>query len=178
MKDIVIKNCHLKQNFSQLFNLSNEIEIEIIDLSGNLLYGSLVNLEYFTTLVELNLSFNNISGDLSNLNSLASTTKMIFLQSNNLTGNIPNLNNLMNVLEVLDLRNNTLLNGDIPSNFFSENYFEKFIYIGLMLTQVTVPNTCSNSPFCIKRLIINSKSIYDDNFELTNNEIQFLLPRT
>ena len=178
MKDIVIKNCHLKQNLSKLFDLSNELEIEIIDLSGNLLYGSIVNLEYFPTLVELNLSFNNITGDLSNLDSLSSTTKLIFLQSNNITGNIPNLNNLMNVLEVLDLRNNTLLNGDIPSNFFSENYFEKFIYIGLMLTQVNVPNSCSNSPFCIKRLIINSKSIYDDNFELTNNEIQFLLPRT
>lgn len=178
MKDIVIKNCHLKQSLNKLFDLNSEIEIEIIDLSGNLLFGNIVNLEYFTTLVELNLSFNNITGDLSNLDSLASTTKNIFLQSNNITGNIPNLNNLMNVLEVLDLRNNTLLNGDIPSNFFSENYFEKFIYIGLMLTQVTVPNTCSNSPFCIKRLIINSKSIYDDNFELTNNEIQFLLPRT
>ena len=178
LKDIVVKNCRLKQNLSNLFNISTYNQIEIIDLSGNYLYGSLNNLEYFTSIFEINLSYNNITGELTELNNLPSTTKTIFLQSNNITGTIPNLNNLMDNLEILDLRNNTLITGEIPSNFFSENYFTKFIHVGLMLTQVNVPDSCSNSPFCIKRLIINSKSIYDDDFELTNNEIQFLLPRT
>ena len=182
LNEVVIKNVNLKQSIYTLFP-ENDINIisnvEIIELDYNLIYDELANFTRFEKLKILSLSNNNLSGGLDNLDTIISDIEIIQLNDNNFSGEVPNLNNLQNnkKLEVLDLRNNTKLNGVLPQNFFSEEYFPNLKYIGLILTHITTPPNCRNHAICIKRLIQKSKSIHDEDFELTEYEINFLLPR-
>jgi hypothetical protein len=178
LQEIVIKNVKLQQNLSNIIQISNiNNNLEIIDLSFNYIFGNLVNFSNYVNLKEINLSNNNLSGDLSFLNTLSSTMKNIIVYNNFFNGELPSLDNLNDNLEFLDLRNNTYLNGSIPANFLSENFFPNLKYLGLMLTKINVPWQCENSPFCIKKYFKNNKSIYDNDFNLTDNEIQFLIER-
>jgi hypothetical protein len=182
LNEVIIKNVKLYQSTATLFpeNDKNIISnIEIIELDYNKIYSILPDFSRFEKLKILSLSHNNITGDLSNLNTIISDMEIIQINDNNLEGEIPNLNNLQinKKLQVLDLRNNSLLNGDLPNNFFSEEYFPYLKYIGLILTHVTPPPNCKNHAICIKRLLLKSKSIHDEDFELTSYEINFLLPR-
>ena len=176
LKEVILKNVNLKQRLDTFLYFTSINEgLEIIDLSYNSLVGELPNFSSLLSLSELNLSNNALSGSLSNLNTLNNKVLHIKLHNNFFTGTIPSINNLNSNLLSLDLRNNTI-EGDVPSSFFSINYFPKLEYVGLMLTDVNVPAQCKNIPFCIKRLFKSAQSIYDNGFELTNNELQFLLP--
>ena len=178
LQEIVIKNVKLQQNLSDIIEITDvNNNLEIIDLSFNFIFGKLVDFSYYIKLKEINLSNNKLSGELSYLNSLSSTVKNIIIYNNFFSGELPSLENLNDNLEVIDLRNNTNLNGSIQDNFFSENFFPQLKYLGLMLTKINVPLQCRNSPFCIKNYFKNNKSIYDNDFNLTNNEIQFLIKR-
>jgi len=182
LNEVIIKNVKLYQSTATLFPETDKniiSNVEIIELDYNKIYSKLPDFSRFEKLKILSMSNNNIIGDLSNLNTIISDMEIIQINDNNLEGEIPNLNNLQinKKLQVLDLRNNSKLNGDLPNNFFSEEYFPNLKYIGLILTHVTPPPNCKNHAICIKRLLQKSKSIHDEDFELTSYEINFLLPR-
>ena len=177
LKEIVIKAVNLRQKIDTLFIFpSSTSSLEIIDFSHNYLTGELPDFSNLSKLKEINISNNGLSRSLSKLNTLSSTVINIQLQNNYFTGTLPNLNNVNSNLKYLDYRNNTI-EGEVPSSYFSDNYFVNLEYVGLMLTEVNSPEQCKNIPFCIKKLFKNAQSINDIGFELTNNELQFLLPR-
>lgn len=178
INDIMIMNVNLKQDLSSIINMgmSTSSTIEIIDLSFNRLFGAMPSFASFTNLKILNLSFNDLNGDLSMLNSLPSSVYDISLQNNLFSGIIPNLNNVMNSLEYFDLRNTTVT-GTLPSNLISDNFFIQLKYIGLMMTNVTMPNECKDTPFCVKKIIKNRRSINDDGFDLIAEDLKYLQPR-
>ena len=180
LNQVIIKNVELKENFGILFpeNDKNlESNVEIIELDYNSLSGSLPNFERFIKLKTLSLSNNSLNGNLANLNTIKSKLEYLQLNNNNFEGNIPNLDNIDSSLRVLDLRSNINLKGNLPSKYFSEKYFKNLSYIGLILTHVTPPDNCKNHAFCIKRLIVNARSINDPDFVLDDYEKAFLLPR-
>lgn len=179
INDIMIMNVNLKQDLSSIINIGSytSTTIEIIDLSFNRLFGAMPSFAAFTNLRIINLSFNDLSGNLAMLNTLSSSVYDISLQNNLFTGNIPNLNNVMNSLEYFDIRNTTVT-GAIPSNLISDNFFIQLKYIGLMMTNVTMPNECKNTPFCIKKIMKNRRSIYDNGFDLIAEDLKYLQPRS
>lgn len=180
INEIIIKNVNLFQSTNSLFPLNDTnilSNIEIIELDYNKIYGQLPDFTRFHKLKTFSMSNNNISGTLDVLITMVSDMQIIQLNDNNITGFVPSLTNIENTLEVLDFRNNTGLEGDLPQSFFSNNNYNNLKYIGLILTHINPPLNCKNHALCIKRILLNAKSIHDDNFELTENEYQYLLGR-
>lgn len=93
--------------------LSRLTSLQIVDLSGNLLTGSIPDLSSLTQLVSLDLSRNRLTGSVPS--SLSTQLQLLNLTSNSLTGPIPsNISVTYPGLQVLDLGLNAL-NGSIPN---------------------------------------------------------------
>jgi hypothetical protein len=57
--------------------------------------------------------------------------------------------------------------------YFSSVY-PKFIYLGVMFNDIVSPDVCKHYPLCPKRLFENLRTINDQNFSLTSEELKYL----
>jgi len=158
--DLSVKNItsEIPSNIINLF-----INLEKLNLSNNKIEGTIPELR-LNKIIYLNLSYNNIVGDLTNISSLT-TLKHLNLSNNYIGGNFENLSNLTN-LEYLNISNNNFT-GPISNNFeklinlefldislnkitgiFPEYFlnFEKLEYLNIMDTEINgiIPNSIYN----------------------------------
>ncbi len=106
----------IEMNFNQLEGALIDLQLpqlKKLDVSQNMLSGSIIDFSNLPILTELNLGNNELSGTITDFSNLPNL-KWLSLEYNNLSGAIPDFSNLPN-LEVLHLFVNTL--SDAIPNF-------------------------------------------------------------
>jgi Leucine-rich repeat (LRR) protein len=125
-----------------LSNLSGFPKLEVLDLSFNLFPSENLStyLGSFPNLRSLNLSMNNLSGDIPT--SMVDSLAELVLSGNQLSGSIPSgVFNYKN-LTVLDLSQNSLT-GAVPDNFTNLSKLETLLLSGNFLSG-KIPKSLSN----------------------------------
>lgn len=175
LQELVLKNVNTWQFLTEeFFQWGNSLQI--LDLSFNRFNSTLhFSNTYLTNIRRINLSNNQFYGSLSSLTNLPDTTEALEFQNNALSGNFPLLNNLP-YLKVLDFRNNSIT-GTLSNDYIEMTTFPKLEYIGLMLNNITLPESCKDSAFCIPKLLKNVRSTDDPNFYLTSTDLMYLIQR-
>ncbi|XP_057441093.1 receptor-like protein 9DC3 [Lotus japonicus] len=131
------ENSQLSLNFKSEVNYSFS-NLEVLELSSvSLLETHSLNfLSYsqnlLTSLRYLDLSFNQLEGDISTSICNASILEVLKLSHNKFTGSIPQCLGQLPYLEVLDLKMNKL-HGTLPSNFSKENELRSLNFNGNQL---------------------------------------------
>ncbi|XAR73312.1 Non-specific serine/threonine protein kinase [Bertholletia excelsa] len=98
--------------FSGVIHVINSTTLSILNLSSNLLSGSLPS--FAGRCSKVDLSRNMLTGDISVMQSWESSLELLDLSSNKLSGSIPNLNAQFQQLTALNMKNNSL-EGSLPS---------------------------------------------------------------
>jgi hypothetical protein len=127
--DLSVKNI-TGQIPSDVINLF--INLEKLNLSNNKIEDSIPELR-LNKIIYLNLSYNNLIGDLTNISSLTNL-KYLNLSNNYIGGNFENLSNLIN-LEYLNISNNNFTSG--ISNNFSLEKLINLEYLDISLNKIT-----------------------------------------
>ncbi|XP_037495872.1 probable inactive receptor kinase At5g10020 isoform X2 [Jatropha curcas] len=129
-----IEELDLSSNgFTGLLHRISSSTLDVLNLSSNGLSGSLPAFIDKCTVVDL--SRNNLSGDMSVMQNWKATLEVLDLSSNKLSGNVPNLNSLFLRLSKLNLRNNSL-GGNLPSQLGAS---QGLLAIDLSLNQLSGP---------------------------------------
>ncbi|CAL9173993.1 unnamed protein product [Musa hybrid cultivar] len=100
-----------ENRFTGYVQTINSTSLRFLNLSSNMLWGVLPS--SIGVSVSVDLSNNNISGDLSAMQSWEHTLELIDLSSNSLSGNCPEASQLQNLTSI-KLRNNSLV-GSLPA---------------------------------------------------------------
>lgn len=97
--------------FSGAISVINSTTLSILNLSSNVLSGSLPSLRQC---LKVDLSNNMLTGDMSIIQNWEASLEILDVSSNRLTGSIPNLTSQFQRLAILNLQNNSLV-GSLPT---------------------------------------------------------------
>ena len=125
LKELYISENILTGELSQLFQDSHgcvESSLEILQLDGNQLYGSVPDITRFTSMIVLDLSRNQLNGSLPKRFSQRSELVSLYLNDNQLTGSLADVTMLSSLRE-LWIGNNRL-DGNVSDSIGSLSQLE------------------------------------------------------
>ncbi|KAI5561958.1 hypothetical protein BDE02_15G022200 [Populus trichocarpa] len=125
LKELYISENILTGELSQLFQDSHgcvESSLEILQLDGNQLYGSVPDITRFTSMIVLDLSRNQLNGSLPKRFSKRSELVSLYLNDNQLTGSLADVTMLSSLRE-LWIGNNRL-DGNVSDSIGSLSQLE------------------------------------------------------
>ncbi|KXS08928.1 RNI-like protein [Gonapodya prolifera JEL478] len=127
---------HLNLSFNKIsgpvpYLLKNNVTLQVLDLSSNILTGTIPPLSSFKTLYTLNLSRNHLTGTIPYLQN-APGSSILDLSDNNLTGVIPKLGE---GFTTVNLSHNSLT-GPVPASVYG-SYLENLEILDLSNNQLS-----------------------------------------